>query len=173
MTTEWNLKPENIEERSFSIITEEAGAHSWNPDAWSIVQRLIHTSADFEYVNNTIISPGAIEAGIAAIMQGAPIITDTKMAMCGISSARLSRYGNRTTCLISDERTQKKARETGTTRALAAVDLAHDLFFRSSEEGGIWVVGNAPQLCLGFWKNWNRKKIALVPNLLWVCPWVL
>ena len=166
MTTEWNLKPENIEERSFSIITEEAGAHSWNPDAWSIVQRLIHTSADFEYVNNTIISPGAIEAGIAAIMQGAPIITDTKMAMCGISSARLSRYGNRTTCLISDERTQKKARETGTTRALAAVDLAHDLFFRSSEEGGIWVVGNAPTALFRLLEKLEQEENCPRPKLI-------
>jgi precorrin-8X/cobalt-precorrin-8 methylmutase len=66
------------------------------------------------------------------------------MALCGISAARLQNYGNRMICLISDERTQRRARETGTTRALAAVDLVFDLFFRATSDSGIWVVGNAP-----------------------------
>lgn len=141
---EWNLKPQDIEEKSFSIIAAEAGNHSWSKDEWAVIKRLVHTSADFDYVTDTIISPGALEAGVEAIRNGATIITDTKMAQCGISAARLSRYGNKTVCLISDERTQRRAAETGTTRAFAAVDLAFDLFFRDSENSGIWVVGNAP-----------------------------
>ncbi len=144
MISEWNLQPQLIENRSFSIISDEAGQHNWNPEEWSIVQRLVHTSADFDYVDSTIIGPGAIEAGVEAIRSGAPIVTDTKMAMCGISSARLNAYGNRLTCLISDERTQKRAKEMGSTRALAAVDLTYELFFRQTENAGIWVVGNAP-----------------------------
>ena len=144
MQTQWNLKPKFIEDKSFSIIADEAGTHGWNQQEWTIIQRLVHTSADFDYVKDTIISPGALEAGVAAIREGASIITDTKMALCGISSARLAAFGNRVTCLISDERTQRRAKETGTTRALAAVDLVHELFFRSTDNGGIWVVGNAP-----------------------------
>ena len=144
MLSEWNLQPKLIEDRSFSIISSEAGTHDWNRDEWTVVQRLIHTSADFDYVTDTVVSPGAIEAGVEAIMAGVPIVTDTKMAMCGISAARLSAYGNRLICLISDERTQKRAREAGSTRALAAVDLTYDLFFRQSQDAGIWVIGNAP-----------------------------
>ena len=144
MNPQWNLQPKVIEDQSFSIIASEAGPHDWNPREWTIIQRLVHTSADFEYVSKTVISPGAIEAGIEAIKSGAPIVTDTKMALCGISAARLSAYGNRLICLISDERTQRRARETGTTRAAAAVDLVYDLFFRNAGDGGIWVVGNAP-----------------------------
>ena len=144
MTTQWNLQPKFIEDQSFSIIANEAGPHNWSPEAWTIIQRLVHTSADFEYVSKTIISPGAIEAGVAAIKSGAPIVTDTKMALCGISTARLNPYGNRLICMISDERTQRRARETGTTRAVAAVDLVYELFFRSASDGAIWVIGNAP-----------------------------
>ncbi len=140
----WNLKPKLIEDRSFSIIADEAGAHGWNQEQWTIVQRMVHTSADFDYVDNTIISPKAIQAGVEALRAGCPIVTDTKMALCGISSARLTGFGNRIMCMISDERTQRRARETGTTRALAAVDLVFDLFFRTSADSGIWVVGNAP-----------------------------
>lgn len=144
MSVQWNLKPQLIEDRSFEIITEEAGPHQWNPAEWSVIRRMVHTSADFDYVKDTIISPGAIEAAVSAIREGATIVTDTKMALCGISNARLNPYGNKMVCLISDERTQKKAREGDTTRAAAAVDLAFDLFFRNAEHGGIWVVGNAP-----------------------------
>ncbi|UQZ88819.1 precorrin-8X methylmutase [Deltaproteobacteria bacterium Smac51] len=142
--TDWNLQPKFIENKSFSIIADEAGSHNWNDKEWSIVQRMVHTSADFDYVSDTLMSPGAIEAGVEAIRSGCSIVTDTKMALCGISAARLHNYGNRLICLISDERTQRRARETGTTRALAAVDLVYDLFFRNSDNGGIWVVGNAP-----------------------------
>ncbi len=144
MQTQWNLQPKLIEDRSFSIIAQEAGTHPWKPEEWDVIKRMVHTSADFDYVRDTIFSPGALEAGVAAIRAGATIVTDTKMALCGISAARLSAYNNRLVCLISDERTQRRARETGTTRALAAVDLVYDLFFRSTEDGGIWVVGNAP-----------------------------
>ncbi len=141
---DWNLQPQIIENKSFSIIAAEAGSHSWDEREWNVVQRLVHTSADFDYVSDTIISPGAIEAGVAAIRSGCSIVTDTKMALCGISAARLQNHGNRLICLISDERTQRRARETGTTRALAAVDLVFDLFFRNTSDSGIWVVGNAP-----------------------------
>lgn len=144
MRTQWNLKPKLIEDKSFSIIAHEAGDHGWNRDQWTIIQRMVHTSADFDYVDNTVISPGAIETGVEALRSGCPIVTDTKMALCGISAARLVKYGNRIMCMISDERTQRRARETGTTRALAAVDLVFDLFFRNADDSGIWVVGNAP-----------------------------
>ena len=142
-TPEWKLSPTAIEEQSFAIIAAEAGAHHWTEDEWTIVRRLVHTSADFEYVEGTVISAGAISAGLAALKAGAAIVTDTKMALCGISSARLAPWGNRLICLIADERTRRRSQKTGSTRALAAVDLAHELFFKSAE-GGIWVIGNAP-----------------------------
>ncbi len=165
MKNEWKLQPQDIENKSFAIIDQEAGSHHWSPDEWSIVRRMVHTSADFDYVKDSIISPGAIAAGIAALKRGAPIITDTKMALCGISQARLTAYNNRVISLISDERTMRKAREAGTTRALAAVDLAHDLFFKSTEEGGIWVIGNAPTALLRLLEkmadepNWPRPSL--------------
>jgi len=140
---EWKLPPQAIEERSFALIAAEAGAHQWTGAEWTIVRRLVHTSADFEYVSGTVISPGAVSAGLSALRDGAVIVTDTKMALCGINAHRLAPWGNRLVCLIADERTRRRARETGSTRALAAVDLAHELFFKSGP-GGLWVIGNAP-----------------------------
>lgn len=170
MTTQWNLQPQIIEDRSFSIISDEAGSHGWNPDEWAVIRRLVHTSADFDYIADTIISPGALEAGVAAIRDGANIITDTKMALCGISSARLAAYGNRVTCLISDERTQRRARETGTTRALAAVDLVFELFFRNASDSGIWVLGNAPTALFRLLEKLEQEPKLPRPRLVVALP---
>jgi precorrin-8X/cobalt-precorrin-8 methylmutase len=115
-------------------------------------------------VGRTVISPGAISAGLEALRAGAAIVTDTKMALCGINAARLAPWGNRLICLIADDRTQRRARETGSTRALAAVDLAHELFFKSAE-GGIWVIGNAPTALFRLLEklesepNWPRPRL--------------
>ena len=161
---EWKLPPKVIEERSFDIIAAEAGGHDWTGAEWTIVRRLVHTSADFEYVAETVISPGAVSAGLAALRDGAAIVTDTKMALCGINSARLTPWDNRLVCLIADERTRRRSRETGSTRALAAVDLAHDLFFKNAE-GGIWVIGNAPTALFRLLEklesepNWPRPRL--------------
>jgi precorrin-8X/cobalt-precorrin-8 methylmutase len=140
---EWKIPPQTIEERSFAAIAAEAGPHHWTEDDWIIVRRLVHTSADFEYVKETVMSPGAVSAGLAALREGATIVTDTQMALCGINSYRLASWGNRLACLIADEKTKARALETGVTRAQVAVDLAHELFFQNAA-GGIWVIGNAP-----------------------------
>ena len=74
------MKPEQIEELSFKIIDQEAGSHDFAPDQWSIVRRMIHTSADFEYQEMIRFHPDAINVGISAIQAGKCIITDTNMA---------------------------------------------------------------------------------------------
>ncbi len=136
---DWNLPPLEIERRSMAIIDAEAPAHHWPPEAWSIIRRMIHTTADFDWVTNVRISPRAIRAGMAALKAGRPIFTDTRMAQAGISQKRLERFGVEARCLMDDPRVAVRARETGTTRAVAAVDLA-----LGELAGGIYVVGNAP-----------------------------
>lgn len=44
-----NVKPMEIEKRSFEIITEELGDKQLVPGTELIVKRCIHTSADFDY----------------------------------------------------------------------------------------------------------------------------
>ena len=45
-----NVKPMDIEKRSFEIITEELGDKKLVPGTELIVKRCIHTSADFDSV---------------------------------------------------------------------------------------------------------------------------
>lgn len=137
------MTPSEIESLSFSIIDAEAGPHDFSPDEWQIVRRMIHTSADFDYIKTVRFHPSAIAKGIQAIREGKTIVTDTNMAKSGINTVGLSGYGCRVICLIQDDAVVCRARETGNTRAAEAVDAAV-----SDMDGGIYVVGNAPTALL-------------------------
>ncbi len=78
------MKPDEIERSSFQIIDQEAGTHYFSERQWSIVRRMIHTTADFEFKEMVRFHPHAVSAGIEAIRNGKMIITDTNMARVGI-----------------------------------------------------------------------------------------
>jgi precorrin-8X/cobalt-precorrin-8 methylmutase len=63
------MTPEEIEAGSFRIIEAEAGEHGRLDDEWQVLRRVIHASADFEYVNSLIFSDGAVRRGIAALRE--------------------------------------------------------------------------------------------------------
>lgn len=137
------MKPHEIEAMSFSIIDEEAGAHGFAPDQWPIVRRMIHTSADFDYLTTVRFHPEAVTVGMNAIRGGKTIFTDTHMACTGIRKRDLTRFGGQAVCLMANEEVARMAAAEGITRARAAVDAAaHRL------EGAIYVVGNAPTALL-------------------------
>jgi precorrin-8X/cobalt-precorrin-8 methylmutase len=133
------MKPEQIEQSSFNIIDQEADSHNFTPEQWSIIRRMIHTTADFEYQQMVRIHTGAISAGIGAIKAGKTIITDTNMARAGIRKKDLEPFGVSVKCFIQDSAVQEIARKNDSTRAEAAVDAAV-----TEMNGGIYVVGNAP-----------------------------
>jgi len=156
------MKPEEIEAKSFQIIDEEAGSHGFPPDQWQIVRRMVHTSADFEYVKSVRIHPRAIQAGLEAIKGGRSIITDTHMAQVGIRKKELNLFGVSVKCLITDAAVAETARQQGITRARAAVEAAAE-----AVQDGIYVVGNAPTALLRLIELIQHKKTrpALVVGL--------
>jgi precorrin-8X/cobalt-precorrin-8 methylmutase len=137
------MKPSEIEALSFRLIDEEAGSHPYSEAEWSIVRRMIHTSADFEYMHTIRIHPQAIAAGINALQSGRNIVTDTNMARAGIRKSEIYRFGGSVECLIGDSTVAQLAKESRCTRAMAAVDAAVPLM-----RGGIYVIGNAPTALL-------------------------
>ena len=96
------MQPSEIEALSFRIIDEEAGAHSFDDREWAVIRRMIHTSADFEYMQTTRIYPQAIDVGIGALRDGRNIVTDTNMARAGIRKSEIYRFGGSVECLIDD-----------------------------------------------------------------------
>ncbi len=133
-----NVKPEEIERRSFEIISQELG-RELPTDTGPIIKRCIHTSADFDYAENLYFSKGAVQLARSAIRKGACIVTDTQMAKAGINKKLLAKYGGEVFCFMSDEDVAARAKQNGTTRATASMDKAAGL-----ERPLIFAIGNAP-----------------------------
>lgn len=134
-----NVKPMEIETRSFEIITQELGDTPLVPGTELIVKRCIHTSADFDYAKNLCFSDHVVDKAIQAIKEGACILTDTQMAKAGINKKALARYGGEVYCFMSDEDVAKSAKENGTTRAVASMEKA-----AAMGKDLIFAIGNAP-----------------------------
>ncbi len=133
------IEPHNIEKRSFEIIQEELGDIRLDKEIEPIVKRVIHTSADFDYLNNMCFSKNAVKKAKEILKYGATIITDTNMAYSGINKKAAAKYGVNIQCFMADEEVAKEAAERGETRAVVSVERA------SKIQGPIiFAVGNAP-----------------------------
>ncbi len=134
-----NVLPADIEKRSFEMIGEILGDKTLDPVNEQVIKRVVHTSADFDYVENLYFSADAVKKGIAAIKNGACIVTDTQMAKAGINKSSLAAYGGEVFCFMSDEDVAQEAKENGTTRAVACINKAARL-----DKPLIFAIGNAP-----------------------------
>jgi precorrin-8X/cobalt-precorrin-8 methylmutase len=148
------MKPHEIERLSFDIIDQEAGGHRFSPEQWNVVRRVIHTSADFEWLAMIRLHPRALSAGVAAIRNGCTIVTDTHMARAGIRRRDLEPFGGTAACYMTDDRVSATAARKGVTRAKAAVDLA-----ATEIDGGIYVVGNAPTALLRLIELMDKDRV--------------
>ena len=155
------VRPADIEKRSFEIITEELGDRVLLPGTEPIVKRCIHTSADFDCADNLVFSDHAVDRALDAVRRGASIVTDTQMARAGINKKRLARYGGEVHCFMSDEDVAETARLNGTTRAAACMDKAAELY---GNERLIFAVGNAPTALVRLYELVNEG--VLRPELI-------
>lgn len=149
-----NVKPRDIERRSFEIITEELGDKKLDPEKKLIIKRCIHTSADFEYADSLCFSEGAVEKAMEALKNGACIVTDTQMGRSGINKRALARYGGEVYCFISDEDVAETAKKNGTTRATASMDKAAEM-----KKPLIFAIGNAPTALVRLYELMEAGKI--------------
>ena len=132
------VAPMEIEARSFEIIGQEL-PHSIDETLAPIIKRVIHTTADFDYVDNLCFSAGVLDRALRAIHDGAAIVTDTTMAMSGINKKALAKHGGEALCFIGDTDVVEAAKRAGTTRAVQAMEKASRL-----DRPLIFAIGNAP-----------------------------
>ncbi len=133
--------PEEIEKRSFAIISEELRKRKikLKPEQEMVIKRVIHTSADFEYANTLAFSPGAVEKAKELIQNGADIVTDTNMGLAGINKTVLARYGGSVHCFMAEKEVAALAKRRRTTRAAVSMEIAAKI-----EKPVIFAIGNAP-----------------------------
>ena len=144
MTPQHHL-PADIERTSISIITRELDEQGLTPppETAAVVKRVIHTTADFDYAKNLRFTPGAVQAAVRALQRGAVIVTDTNMALAGISRPGLAKLDCEAVCYMADPAVAEAAKQAGTTRAVAAMHRA-----AREHPGAILAVGNAPTALL-------------------------
>ena len=128
-----------IVDQSFAIIDREIAEHQLNPSEYAIARRVIHATADFEYLKLLRFSPQAIDSGIAAIKSGIPIVTDVTMVKQGIGNLVAKTFDNPVIAAIERAPTAdpgKTRTETGLLRCWSEYPEA------------IYVIGNAPTALL-------------------------
>ena len=149
-----NIKPMDIEKRSFEIITQLLGDKQLAPENEPVIKRAIHTTADFDYADNLVFSDGAVKKGIAALMQGCDIVTDTQMAKSGINKTILGKLGGTVHCFMSDADVAEEAKQRGVTRAMVSMERAAQL-----SKPCIFAIGNAPTALIAIDKLVKEGKL--------------
>lgn len=134
-----HVKPDEIEKRSFEIISEILGEKKLDAAHEHIIKRCIHTSADFDYADKLYFSENAAEIISRAMREGCQIVTDTQMALAGVNKGALGKLGCQAHCFIADEDVAREAAARGVTRATVAVEKAARL-----DGPVVFAVGNAP-----------------------------
>ena len=134
-------RPAEIERGSMEIIRAELKARGLvpPPEEAAVVLRCIHASADFDYAENLRFTPGAVEKAVAALKRGACIVTDTNMALAGISKPGLEKLGGEARCFMAEPEIAIAAKTRGSPRAAAAMDYAAARY-----PDAAYAVGNAP-----------------------------
>jgi precorrin-8X/cobalt-precorrin-8 methylmutase len=132
--------PHPIEAQSFEIIEKNYEWSAYPPLARAILQRIVHTSGDFEVVPDIFISSGADEAGLRALLQGTPILTDVTMVQSGLRRPLLEQLRVVTACTVHDEETRLLAEAAHLTRSAAGLRRGWERFGNNV----IVAIGDAP-----------------------------
>lgn len=151
------ISPAAIEKRSMEIISSELDKRGvvLAKENEAVIKRVIHATADFDYADNLVFSDGAVQYAVTLLKNSKPIIiTDTNMALAGISKSACKKLGVDSFCFMADDDVAQHASKTGATRASCSIDKAACIASGAytSKENGIsfsgrpliFAAGNAP-----------------------------
>ena len=130
--------PELIYQQSCTAIRKEADLSHFPQDIANIVVRMIHSCGMTDIAQDIVYTINAASAGKAALIQGSPVLCDSRMVCEGVIRAKLPAE-NEVLCWNNCPESADLAKQLGTTRSAAAVDL-----WRPKLAGAVVAVGNAP-----------------------------
>lgn len=136
------MLPMEIENRSMEIIESELQVEL-DEDIKPIVKRVIHATADFSFAETMRFTPGVVNLMRNMLKKGATVVTDTNMALAGISKSALSKLGAKALCFVADEDVAKEAKQRGVTRSYVSMERALKI-----QGPKLLVCGNAPTFLL-------------------------
>ena len=132
------IGPLQIETESFRIISEELGQTDLDENSFKVIQRVIHATGDFSFLENMRFSADAISTGIQAIREGKNILTDVNMVAAGISKTLLGKWGGKVICNVANPEVATTAQAENKTRSEVAIEVG------LQQNIGIVAIGNAP-----------------------------
>ncbi len=127
-----------IYRRSFATIRAESDLARFPADVEPVVVRMIHACGMVDLASDVGFSAGVVTSARAALRAGAPVLCDAQMVASGITRRRLP-ANNDVVCTLSDPGVPELARQLGTTRSAAALQLWGDRL-----AGAVVAIGNAP-----------------------------
>ena len=136
------MLPMEIENRSMEIIESELQVEL-DEEIKPIVKRVIHATADFSFAETMRFTPGIVNLMRNMLKNGATVVTDTNMALAGISKSALSKLGAKALCFVADEDVAKEAKQRGVTRSYVSMERALKI-----QGPKLLVCGNAPTFLL-------------------------
>lgn len=139
-----------IVEESFAIIDQLVGKHNLSQAEYSIIRRVIHTTADFEFLDLLKFSPKAIVTGIACLKSATPIVTDVSMVREGIKTM-VGKTFNNPIIVAVEQVSQAEKRKTRTETGLLKCCPTYP--------EAIYVFGNAPTALLALCQQVLENKI--------------
>lgn len=147
------LKPCDIENKSFAIITDEMEKVNFRKAELPVVKRVVHATGDFDFTRNMRFHPEAVKAGVKAIKKGKDILVDVRMTEAGINKKALERWGGKVICNIrsAEHITQSTDNKT---RAEMGIEEA----LKENKNIGIIAIGNAPTALYRVMKLLNSSK---------------
>lgn len=131
--------PMEIERKSFEIISEELGEKNGYGLKMDMIKRVIHTTADLDFIDILDFKEGVENKLLEAFQAGCTIMSDTNMIKSGISKKMAGQLGIQIMCFVDSEEAHREAKEKGITRSMAAIDMAARLPGKK-----VFVIGNAP-----------------------------
>ncbi len=157
------LKPHEIVLESFRIIESEVGEHSFDAVEWPVVRRIIHAAGDLDLLQAVSFTHDAARAGVRALEEGAPIVTDVNMVAAGVHKHARASLGVDLYCEIDAPEVEQSAYAEGLTRSYCAMRKAvHDV------GSAIYVVGNAPTALFALCEAVGQGLVA--PRLIIAMP---
>jgi len=132
--------PHPIEAESFRIIAAGRDWSMFPKTHLTVLQRLVHTSGDFNAVDDIYFSAGAVETGIRALLRCKLVVTDVTMVQTGLKRALLEQLGIETWCGVHDRETALIAQTQGITRSAAGIRRAFEKFGNDM----VLSIGDAP-----------------------------
>ena len=140
LATPQKYEPHPIEAESFRII--EAG-RDWSgmPEGQKrVAQRLVHTSGDFNVVDELFFSQGAVEIGLRALLRCRRVVTDVTMVASGLKRSLLQQLEVEVWCGVHDRETHMLSGNAGITRSAAGIRRAWEKWGNDI----ILAIGDAP-----------------------------